>query len=247
MGKIERLRTAGELLARGHPWVRSEVPADTTGIRAWATDGAYAFLSSRADGGPGWLNALGEPSAAIALVRHALAELPVKPRGFTVPRSAHILLPADLPVRDIDHWNFRWTSTPPPPMPGEERVVELKDADEEIRELLSVASPRHSAPPGDPTVRRWVGIRDEHDRLVACGAETRRPGGLAHLASIATLPGMRGRGLGAAVTAWLTRRVLDEGDDVCTLGQYADNEVARRLYSRLGYTDDDHFTSGRFG
>ena len=44
----------------------------------------------------------------------------------------------------------------------------------------------------------------------------------------------RGRGLGAAVTARLTREAIT-GVGVCTLGMYADNAVARRVYHRLGY------------
>ncbi|MGH3328213.1 MAG: GNAT family N-acetyltransferase, partial [Streptomycetales bacterium] len=105
--------------------------------------------------------------------------------------------------------------------------------------------PRHSARPGDADVRGWAGIRDAGGRLLACGADTRSPAGLAHLASIATLPEARGRGLGTAVTAWLTRRVLAE-QPLCTLAMYADNADARRLYRRLGYREEAWLTSGRF-
>ncbi|MGL4175090.1 MAG: GNAT family N-acetyltransferase [Dermatophilaceae bacterium] len=55
------------------------------------------------------------------------------------------------------------------------------------------------------------------------------------LAGIAVDPAHRGRGLGAAVTAYPTRRaVADTG--ACALGMFADSVGARRLYHRLGDT-----------
>ncbi len=59
--------------------------------------------------------------------------------------------------------------------------------------------------------------------------------GVPHLASIATRPDVRGRGYGEAVTSSLTRAALLGGRPVVTLGMYADNAVARRLYQRLGF------------
>ena len=47
-----------------------------------------------------------------------------------------------------------------------------------------------------------------------------------------------------AVTAWITRELLATGSDWVTLGMYSDNEVARRLYHRLGFRCDHYFTSG---
>jgi predicted GNAT family acetyltransferase len=47
------------------------------------------------------------------------------------------------------------------------------------------------------------------------------------------------------VTAWLTRQLLAEGTGWVTLGMYSDNDVARRMYLRLGYQCDHRFTSGR--
>ena len=36
-----------------------------------------------------------------------------------------------------------------------------------------------------------------------------------------------------------------EGTGWVTLGMYSDNDAARRLYRRLGFANDHHFTSGR--
>jgi predicted GNAT family acetyltransferase len=69
--------------------------------------------------------------------------------------------------------------------------------------------------------------------------------GVPHLASIATLPAVRGRGLGEAVTSSLTRAALLAGRPVVTLGMYSDNAVARRLYQRLGFGDVRHWSSRR--
>jgi predicted GNAT family acetyltransferase len=57
-------------------------------------------------------------------------------------------------------------------------------------------------------------------------------------------PGARGRGLGKAVTAGLTRRLFGEGCDVVTLGMYAHNSTGRAVYDALGYADEHRFTSG---
>jgi len=56
----------------------------------------------------------------------------------------------------------------------------------------------------------------------------------------------RGAGWGAAVTAHLTRLAVAEVG-ACALGMFADNDVARRLYHRLGYTTGMEWTSRWFG
>jgi predicted GNAT family acetyltransferase len=94
----------------------------------------------------------------------------------------------------------------------------------------------------DPGVVAWFGVRDV-DRLVACAAvEEDRPG-VPGLASIATDPQYRGRGLGGAVTAGATRWAFERGHEVVTLGMYSDNAVARRMYHRLGFSGDHRWSS----
>jgi predicted GNAT family acetyltransferase len=71
-----------------------------------------------------------------------------------------------------------------------------------------------------------------------------RPGtGAPHLASIATAPAHRGRGLAAAVTAWLTRRALEHCTTGCSLARLDSARTAHRLYERLGYRTVQEFTS----
>jgi ribosomal protein S18 acetylase RimI-like enzyme len=80
--------------------------------------------------------------------------------------------------------------------------------------------------------------------LLACAADTSGVAGVGHLSSIAVHPDARGKGLGAAVTAALTRALFAGGCDLVTLGMYASNTVGRALYDRLGMTDEHRFTSG---
>ena len=120
----------------------------------------------------------------------------------------------------------------------------VPDDEPGIVALIDEDSPRHSARPGDSDVLRWCVVRGDDGRLLACAALVEHVPGVAHLASIVTRADQRGRGLGRAVTAWITRRLLDGGAPVVTLGMYADNDVARRLYRDLGYVDSHHFASG---
>ncbi|MDP9392853.1 MAG: GNAT family N-acetyltransferase, partial [Actinomycetota bacterium] len=161
-----------------------------------------------------------------------------------VPRGAPALLPAALRPTQPEDWDWFWTRTPPPAQDGEPRVRWLDDmADDTLRSFLKASSPRYSAEPGDRHVRRWCGIVDGDGSVRATAAWTEYVAGVPHLASIATHPDARGRGLGAAVTAWITRELLRSHDWV-TLGMYADNETARRMYRRLGYRDEHLMTSG---
>jgi ribosomal protein S18 acetylase RimI-like enzyme len=57
--------------------------------------------------------------------------------------------------------------------------------------------------------------------------------GLTELAGITTLPAYRRRGVGAALTANMTRAAFDSGVEVVFL--IAANEAARRVYERIGF------------
>jgi ribosomal protein S18 acetylase RimI-like enzyme len=143
---------------------------------------------------------------------------------------------------EMTDWDLRWLGAPPPEQPGESAVEDIAE-EAEVAALLEASSPTASALPGDPAVRRWVGIR-RGSALVACAADTSAATGVGHLSSIAVHPSARGRGLGAVVTAALARRLFAEGCDIVTLGMYADNAYGRAMYDRLGFADDHHFTSG---
>ena len=179
-----------------------------------------------------------------------------RPRGGGRRRPAGAGVRADRPARRLgaaprraaaaggDRLGLLVDRCAAPHQPGEEGADWLAD-DDELLALLERASPRRMASPGDPHVLRWCGIRDASGALVACAAEVDDMANAPHLAGVAVAPEARSRGLGRAITAWLTRQLLAEGHPLVTLGMYADNEPARRAYRAIGYRDTHHWSSGR--
>jgi ribosomal protein S18 acetylase RimI-like enzyme len=237
---LTTLTSAAEILvATGHdPFARGSLRRTVT--RGWLSGRAVAWLGVDAEERVSYLNALGPPAEVGALLGDLLTELPPKQR-LTVPRGTPAHLPAWVSMERTD-WDLRWLGEPPAVQPGEDAVEPLAEEDE-ITALLTESSPTASALPGDPAIRGWVGIRNG-GRLVACAADTSAATGVGHLSSIAVHPSARGRGLGAVVTAALTRQLFDDGCDIVTLGMYAENGYGRAMYDRLGFADTHHFTSG---
>lgn len=218
-----------------------------TVLDEWRAGGTTALLQVGRTGVP-TLTAVGSPGEAADLLLQVLGAGAEVGR-VTLPRGTLPLLPDPLPgglvVGEGADWDWMWTDAAPAPQPGEADVLLLPD-DERHRglldALLDAASPRTSVRPGDPRVRAWWGVADAGG-LVSCAAHTELVEGVPHLAGIAVLPARRGRGLGGAVTAVATRAVLEAGAPVCTLGMYADNAPARRVYARLGYRCEHQFSS----
>lgn len=214
----------------------------------WAgPDGSLAWvLPSRRAPGRGHVVVLGPDAAAARLLLAVLAEVGAEVGSASLPQGAARLLPPAYVLDPAHDWEWYFTTQDPPAQPGEELVRWLVDTDnDEITTLLRTHSVRHDAEPGQREVRRWCGIRDADGALVAVAAHTEYHRGVPFLASVATRTDARGRGHGAAVTAWLTRRLLAEGNRIVTLGMYSDNHGARRIYRRLGFTCAHAFTSGR--
>ena len=221
-------------------------PLDWLG--AWVTTRATAILRHRGRGHQ--LLGVGAARDVVRLLPLALDHLPGSERadGFvrlTVEASAVDRLPAQLrpDPQQADGWEWMWTDSPPGEVPGE-AAVEWVDADERLTTLLQAANPRHHGQPGDRDIRGWAGVHDDAGGLLAIGALAELDTGIPNLRSITTHPQARGRGLGAAVSAFLTRYALASGAPVATLGLYSDNDTARRLYTRLGYQRSHAFVSG---
>lgn len=198
-----------------------------------------------------WLNAVGRPEAAAALVTTLLTtpgSLDVEPAGVSLPRGTIDLLPTTLRPTETGAWSWWWTARTPLPQTGERRVTLLDGTDpatqDELRTLLLAASPSASAEVGDPTVTTWMGLRHS-GRLVACAADRPYVPGVPHLASVAVHPESRGHGFGLAVAAAITRRALVELDaPVVTLGMWTANVAGRHVYRRLGFDESHRFESG---
>lgn len=233
------LTSAAEvLLATDHdPFARGTLRRPD--VHGWAGHDAVAWRTVDHEEQVAYVSFWGPPAGAARLLEQLLAELPHRTR-VTLPRGTAALLPAWVAIDGTD-WDFWWRDAPPDPRPGEQQVVDVSA--DEVAALLPVASPTASALPGDPAVRRWVGVRGPAG-LLACAADTSSATGVGHLSSIAVHPDARGRGLGTAVTAALSRRLLEEGCDVVTLGMYAHNDAGRAMYRGLGMKDDHLFTSG---
>lgn len=211
----------GDWLLRqlAHRWA-DELPA-------YALGGAVLLHHRYGDGD---VVVVGAPDDAAALVDHYRAE--IGPQRFSLPEKAADLVEGY--VRE-DGWAFRWTATPPPA--GAEGLAWLgPEDDDEVRHVLTAGFPDASMPVGHPDVRRWAGLRRD-GTLVAVAADASQVEGLGFLASITTLPGARGSGAGAAVTAWATRELVERHGH-CGLWLYSGNAVAHRLYTRLGYADE---------
>ncbi len=246
---VRRLADVDELIAMSgeDAYVRAMAdPARAAG--GWHhEDGAVGWLMpSRHVPGRAALAAVGAALPAAELLRRVATSDGVSIGGVTLPRGATAYLPTGWSIRPANEWEWFYTESEPPLQEHESRVGWLDDAADgaEILALLERFSPRHDAEPGQRHVRQWCGIRDADERLVAVAAHTEYKPGVPFLASVATDTALRGRGYGAAVTAWITRQLLSGGTGWVTLGMYSDNEVARRLYHRLGFRCDHYFTSG---
>lgn len=232
------LTSAAEvLLATDHdPYVR--LGLRNPDVSGWAGHDAVAWRATDAEERVPYLMTYGAPADVAALLADLIDQIPHNTR-VTLPRGTARLLPAWVALDGTD-WDFWWVDAPMPAQPGQDRVVDVPRAD--VGPLLTVASPTASAGPDDDHVRRWVGVPGP-DGLLACAADTSSSTGVGHIASIAVHPDARGQGLGAAVTADLTRQFFDAGMDLVTLGMYADNTAGRALYEHLGMQNRP-FTSG---
>jgi GNAT superfamily N-acetyltransferase len=150
-----------------------------------------------------------------------------------------------VPFTSSNGWNWMSTSVSPPVQPRESEVRLLSD-DAKVDAFLAEANPDASTRPGDPEIVEWAVVPDPTDeaRLLASAAITQWRSGALVLVSVATRPDVRGQGLAAAVSAFLTRRVIDSGRGPMVLGHYADNATAERVYLRLGFATRSRNVSG---
>lgn len=254
MDLVQAVTTKAELLrvTRDHPAVEFDQAAQVRALvlddgPSWAAVAVKLTLTHGST-----LDVVGSDTATAArLVSDpALARLlaEVRPDGVTVDRA---LAPDLLPRLGLEEgraarWEWMITRTPPPPTRQDHRVVVLdEDRADELTTFIDAVSPRADARPFAWPGQEWVGVRADDGTLAAVGCRMPSVGDYPLLAGIATHPAHRGQGLGAAVTAELTRRGLAEAG-VCTLEMYSTNATARRIYRRLGYGETREWTSTAF-
>ena len=216
-----------------HPFARHAL-GGRPAVRGYRRDGAVLWLVPPAHGPAGCAIGPAEPALEICVALAADGMLHPGHR-LHLPRHDRGLLVDRLAVAEHSDWDFHWTDTSPPAQPDEQPVVRLTDADHPALEaLIDEAFPSTTSRPSDPRVVAWYGIR-AGDRLVACGAD-RSQGDIGFIAGLTVAPDQRGRGLGASLTAGMTRALLSRHDTV-GLGVYTHNVGAARLYRRLGFTN----------
>jgi ribosomal protein S18 acetylase RimI-like enzyme len=253
------------LEALGHdPYLRFELDPGTLETIVTSDRRAVAWVGLHRNG-LRWVTGLAfdphDPwhvEAAVDLVEELVeAEQSVEPhvRGVTVSRGGRDLLPTWLRPPEAWEWDFWWTASEPATAAlatayDGAQVTDLPADDPRIGPLLDLASPHAPLRPGDPRVVRWAGLEDPEGGLADTGglaavlALTRQSSGAAHLNDVATHPDRRGRGLARLLCGVVTMDALRAGYPAVTLGMYAENDAARRVYTALGFTCVRGQTSG---
>jgi GNAT superfamily N-acetyltransferase len=210
---------------------------------AWAVDdgrGRAVVFPRRSDHGIPGAAALGDGPGLDDLFADARVREWFGAGGFrhlSVPRAHHAVVARHLELGERGgDWDWMWTTRSPRPVPGEESVRTVgAGAREELTAFLDEHSPRTHGQPFARPGQLWVAVRDDGGALLACGGSEPSAAGTPTLAGIAVHADRRRAGLGTAVTAHLTRRAV-MATGACALGMFADNDAARRVYQRLGFT-----------
>lgn len=231
--------------AADDPFLRYDIgPESATALPAWSCGTASAYLRRPPHRRGLSMNLQGPPDDAFPLIA-ALPDL-LEYAGTTHPGLTGLTLDAHLAaaarsrlgstyrVEVMGAWS--WMSTHEPvAIETPWHLAELDDTSDaaELLAFYGTANPSAESEPGEGTSQYWLGVRDE-GRLVAAGALHTTPAGAPHLTGIAVHPAYRRTGLGAAVTAALTKEAVRRAG-VATLGVMTANAAAIALYRRLGY------------
>ena len=161
----------------------------------------------------------------------ALARLTEEPEGINLLRLTYDI-PGDWTLhgrRDI----VQMICEAAPEHPTGSPIEELTTADRP--EMLALALSTQPGPYAlnTPDLGDYIGIR-ENGRIIAMGGVRIRALGMTEISAICTHPDFRGRGLARALTAELTARICDSGQQAF-LHAAATNTGAIGIYQRLGY------------
>jgi ribosomal protein S18 acetylase RimI-like enzyme len=147
---------------------------------------------------------------------------------------------------------FDWMSTTTiTDVPGTGDVERLDVARDlpDIRDCLAQANPGTESDPTGPHEAGWWGVRDGGRLVGVIGAGLRggaTDGGSSwHLHGLGVRPEGRRGGIGTALLVAATAAGLAAGADWVSLGVWAANEPALRIYRRLGFRTDHQGRSYR--
>ncbi|MBT5775084.1 MAG: GNAT family N-acetyltransferase [Dehalococcoidia bacterium] len=161
----------------------------------------------------------------------ALATLVEEPQGINLLRLSYDI-PEDWTVhgrRDI----VQMVCESAPAHPEGFIFEELTPDDRpEMLKLVEATRPGPYAI-NTPDLGDYIGIRENGRILAMAGARIRTPG-FTEVSAVCTDPTAQGRGLGAAISAELTARIFDRGEQAF-LHAAAANPGPQRIYQRLGY------------
>jgi len=161
----------------------------------------------------------------------ALASLIDEPEGMSLLRLSY-----DIP----DGWTVhsrrnivQMICQSAPAHPEGFEIEELSPADRpEMLKLVEATRPGPYAL-NTPDLGDYIGIRQQ-GRIVAMGGVRIHAFGMAEVSAVCTDPTSQGRGLGAAITAELSARIYNRGEQPF-LHAAAANPGPQRIYERLGY------------
>lgn len=242
-----RVEPGALLELTGDPFVRYAAPPDALAL---AGPYGWAVLVRWRPHGHWGGAAVVTPDAPVGAESDALAELSslaaaraVLPEWFSTVGERSLRAPEGLRVVGVGRWAFLWTTRADDLPPGPAGLVELDDTSDaaEIQAFGHGHNPAFEGFPGHGLASLWLGVRDRTG-LAAVGALHVLGSGAPHLSGIVVRPDRRRTGLGAALTAELTRRAVAR-HGVATLGVYSSNAVALSLYDRLGYAVAHHLST----
>ncbi|WP_163544178.1 GNAT family N-acetyltransferase [Occultella kanbiaonis] len=237
------------LLARSgyDPYVRWATPADVIAaagehgwvcVAPWRPSGHWGGAAVVAPDAPA-----DAESEALELLAASARERGVPIDWFSTAAGRELRAPAPLTVVGSGRWDFLWTEVPPVESPSS--AVDLLELDDtadaaRIEVFARLHNPGFEGFPGRGFATLWLGVADDQGDLIAVGSLHELASGAPHLAGIVVHTDHRGRGLGRALTASLTRRAIQTAG-VATLGVYSDNAVALAVYAGLGYRTGRRF------
>ena len=233
--------TGAELLAAyDDPFVQHQTDPAAV-VRAFLRGPAAVIESvSHMPGARGTLMMALGPTPDLAALTAEVADVIGAPGRISVPVASIGALPEKWRPHRVKQWHWMATrSSPPAPSIPVEEVT----AAHEVDALLDAFAPDAHARPGSPRVEAWLGVR-EGGELLAVGALARHHARTGHLRAVTVVPEARGHGIGRELSAALTRRALEGGSGVATLGVYTDNAPAVTVYRRLDYAVVHTFASG---